>query len=303
MTAPESLSGPDAVVAGEAGVTDVADYYERNTARFLFMGGGDARAMHRELWGPGVTSSRGAVDHIDELLAAELADLSDRADALVLDFGCGVGGTVFRLAERLPAARFYGMTVSRRQVELAERLAASLGWSARCSFTLGDFHATDLEVRAQAVVAVESFAHSTRPGAFFANASRHLERGGRLLVADDFLTRDEGALDPAHRAHVERFRRGWRVPAVATFARVERDAAEHGLTLEKNVDLTPLTRPGARLRDRIVALTNPALVRFDTAVDLTRIPFFGNLIGGHALQTGLRSGFLEYRLLVFRKVA
>jgi hypothetical protein len=33
------------------------------------------------------------------------------------------------------------------------------------------------------------------------------------------------------------------------------------------------------------------------------MPFFGNLLGGHALQVGLREGIFEYRLLVFRKIA
>ena len=69
------------------------------------------------------------------------------------------------------------------------------------------------------------------------------------------------------------------------------------------MDLTPLTRQGTRLRDRLVALANPALARLDGDGALSSMPFFGNLIGGHALQVGLGEGLLEYRLLVFRKVA
>jgi cyclopropane fatty-acyl-phospholipid synthase-like methyltransferase len=255
--------------------------------------------MHRELWGAGVTTSRDAADHINSLLAAQLADLDGAPEALVVDFGCGVGGTLFRLAERFPAARFHGITVSRRQIDIAERLGKKLDRAAQCSFTHGDFHTTDLRVRAKAIVAVESFAHSTSPSAFLANVARHLEDGGRLLLADDFLARDEGSLDPAQRVRLERFRSGWRVPAVRTFDRLVAEAAEHGLDLQENVDLTPLTRPGTRLRDRVIGSTNPMLVRFD----FVRIPFFGNLVGGHALQAGLREGWLQYRLLIFRKIA
>ena len=107
------------------------------------------------------------------------------------------------------------------------------------------------------------------------------------------------ALDAAQLRRVEQFRTGWRVPAVRTVARLEAEAAEHGLALEKDVDLTPLTRPGMRLRDRAIAAMNTALV----GLDLARFPFFGNMTGGHALQIGLRDGFLRYRLLVFRTVA
>jgi hypothetical protein len=34
---------------------------------------------------------------------------------------------------------------------------------------------------------------------------------------------------------------------------------------------------------------------------LGRIPFYGNMIGGNALQIGLREGVLRYELLVLRR--
>jgi SAM-dependent methyltransferase len=297
VTTGGSAPGPAAT-----GPDDVARYYDRNTGRFLLVGRGGVHAMHRELWGPGVRTARDAADHVNRLVAAELAHLEKSSNALVLDFGCGVGGTLFRLAEWLPHARFRGITVSRRQHDIAVRLAEELGWAARCSFTLGDFHAADLDgvgEGADAVVAVESFAHSASPMAFLANAARHLAPNGVLVVADDFLARDEGTLTPAQSRTVERFRRGWRVPGVSTAERLVGEASQHGLRIVKSVDLTPLTRPGSRMRDRLVALVPPALA----GLGITQIPFFGNLIGGHALQTGLREGFLEYRLLVLRKAA
>ena len=84
-----------------------------------------------------------------------------------------------------------------------------------------------------------------------------------------------------------------------TVGRLESEARRQGLALETNIDLTSLTRPGTRLRDHVIALTSPLCER----VGLAEVPFFGNVIGGHALQLGLRDGFLQYRLLVFRKVA
>jgi cyclopropane fatty-acyl-phospholipid synthase-like methyltransferase len=295
--------GSNEVSAVAGGTSDVAHYYDRNTGRFLLMGRGRIHGIHRELWGPGTSTAEDAAGHIDELLAAELADIAATPDALVLDFGCGVGGTLFRLAECFPAARFRGVTISRRQVDVAERLAERLGRSSSCSFTHGDFHAVDLGETADAVVAVESFAHSHDPTGFLANASRHLAEDGRLLLADDFLVRDERALTPSELDLVERLRKGWRVPGIRTALDLEREAQAHGLALERSVDLTPLTRPGLRLRDRLGAAVAPALTALDAAFALGRMPFFGNLIGGHAVQVGLREGILEYRLLVFRRIA
>ena len=283
--------------------TDVARYYDRNTGRFLLFGTGrGVHAMHRELWAPGVGSAREALEHIHRLVTDEIAELAApeavRSERIIVDFGCGVGGTLFRLAERFPDARLSGITVSRRQVEVARRLARELGYAARCSFALGDFQTAAPELQADAIVAVESFAHSDSADAFLASAARHLRPGGRLLIADDFLARREDDLEEGQRRRVEQLRTGWRVPAVCTTDELAGAAERHGLLLEKRIDLSSLTRPGRRVRDRLVAALGPLLVR----LDLGRFPFYGNMIGGNALQIGLRERFLLYQLLVLRRV-
>jgi tocopherol O-methyltransferase len=278
--------------------TDVAHYYDRNTRRFLLMGSGRAaRSIHRELWGPGVGSAREAAGHIDRLIADELVRLVPNERPIIIDFGCGVGGTLFHLAERFPGADLRGITLSPRQVELAEQFAKESEVTDRCSFALGDFQSADLGIRAAAIVAVESFSHSDSADDFLANAAKHLAPGGCLLIADDFLAFERGSLDDAQRRRVEQFQAGWRVPAVCTADGLLQDAGAHSLVTEKVVDLTPLTRPGSRVRDRLTAALSPLFAR----LGLGRVPFYGNLIGGNALQIGLRDGFLRYQLLVLRK--
>jgi tocopherol O-methyltransferase len=280
--------------------TDVTRYYDRNTRRFLLMGSGrQVRSIHRELWGPGVESSREAAGHIDRVVADEITRLVSSGRPVVLDFGCGVGGTLFHLAERIPEARLTGITMSPRQVELAERFAKESGVEDRCSFALGDFQSADLGVRADTIVAVEAFSHSDSAEAFLANAAKHLLPGGWLIIADDFLASAMDSLDAGQRRLVEQFQAGWRVPAVCTVEGLVDDAAAHHLVTEKMVDLTSLTRPGSRIRDHLTAAFSPLLAR----LGLGRIPFYGNLIGGNALQIGLRDGFLRYQLLVLRKQA
>lgn len=276
----------------------VAHYYDRNTRRFLLMGRRGVHSIHRELWGPGVGSARAAADYINRIVADEIAGQELRPNPVILDFGCGVGGTLFHLAMRMPGAQLHGLTVSARQVEIADRLAANAGLADRCSFTLGDFHTTELHLSADAIIAVESFVHSADAPAFLENAARHLLPGGRLIVVDDFLASERESMDARQRRRVEQFQAGWRVPAVCMAERLVSAAAERGLDVEKSVDLTSLTRPGSRLRDRLTAALSPLLV----GLGLSGNPFCGNLIGGHALQVGLREGFLRYRLLVFRKL-
>jgi SAM-dependent methyltransferase len=277
---------------------DVARYYDGNTRRFLLVGRGrGAHAIHRELWAPGVTSAREAVDWVNRLVADEVEAVGPGFGPVVVDFGCGVGGTLFHLAERFPDADLHGVTVSPRQVAMAERLAERVGHAARCTFTLGDFHTAELPLRADAVVAVESFAHSTGADAFLANAARHLRPGGSLILVDDFLATAEESLEARQRLRVRQLRAGWRLSALCTAEALVVAADRHGLALRRSVDLTALTRPGSRVRDRVTAALSPLLAR----LGLGRVPFYGSLIGGRALQVGLRQGFLRYRMLVFER--
>lgn len=308
-------------------VEHVARYYDRNTRRFLRFGGGaGALAIHRELWGPGVASATEAKRYVNRLLGDEIASSGIDTSA-VLDLGCGVGGTLFELAVRFPGARLHGVTISRAQRELAEAWAHRLGVDDRCAFHVGDFHdprlqlsmgpgahpgrgssrtgapaaTVDLEphgdttMRASAVIAVESFAHATDPAAFFRTAARHLDAEGRLIVVDDFLAIRRAELTASDAARVDRFEEGWRLGTLLTADEAREAARAADLIPTGEVDLTHLIHLG-RPRDRLIGAVAPLLER----LGLVGVPFFGNMIGGNALQQGLGRGVLAYRMLTFR---
>ena len=261
-------------------------------------GGGGTHAIHRQLWGPGVASVADAADHINHLVANEVKERHPGGDATILDMGCGVGGTLFRLAELLPESQLHGITISRRQFETANRIAVRKGLEDRCRFHLGDFQTTRLELDADVILAVESFVHSETPARFFESVQGQLKDGGHLLVVDDFLSRELTALDRKGRLLVEAFKSGWRVPSVCTTDRCLEAAQRFDLQPIGESDLTPLIRLG-RPRDRLISLFSPLF----RSLGLVEVPFFGNMIGGNALQIGLRVGLLKYRLLVFEKRA
>lgn len=283
---------------------NVARYYDRNTKRFLRFGGGaEALAIHREIWGPGVASATDAKRYVNRLLGDEI-ESSEVESSAVLDLGCGVGGTLFELSARFPGAHLNGVTISRAQQELAEVWAHRLGVEDRCTFHLGDFHDLTLrldggpEVRANAVIAVESFAHSTDPAAFFRTAARHLDPGGRLIVVDDFLAIRRVELTASDAARVGRFEDGWRLGTLLTTDEARATARTAGLTAVSEVDLTHLIRLN-RPRDRLISIVAPVLA----SLGLVRVPFCGNMIGGNALQQGLARGVLAYRMLTFARAA
>ena len=277
----------------------VARYYDASTWRFLLAGPGrGARTIHRELWGPGVESRARAVEYVHDLIAEEIVHAADGDSFRLLDMGCGVGGTVFGLAERWPRATLHGVTISSRQVARARALAAALGVGARCTFALADFQADDVGRDFDVVVAIESFVHSDAPGRFFEAAARALRPGGMLIVVDDFLSAPLDGLDARRRRLVRDFREGWRVPSVGTPEECEAAASSVGLTVRASLDLSGLVRL-RRLRDRVIAFLSPAF----RAMGLTGIPFFGNMIAGDALRIGLQEGFLSYRMHVWTRDA
>ena len=285
--------------------SSVARYYDRNTLRFLLVGRGrDSWAIHRQLWGPGVETHRDASNYVNVLLEERIRSLVPGGPTTVLDLGCGVGGTLFHLATRFPTSRLTGVTISTRQLAIAERVAARRGLAGRCLFRRDDFLTMRLGLEADVALAVESFVHAAEADAFFTAVAAHLREGGHLLLVDDFLTRDEVTSPSEERALIEAFREGWRAPGVTTVESCLAAAGRAGLEplgdaaedAARGVDLTPLIRLG-RPRDRVIAALSPLF----RGLGVASIPFFGNMVGGDALQAGLRRGLLGYRLLVLRK--
>ena len=269
-----------------AAASGVRHYYDANTWKFLLTG--TQRAIHRELWGPGVTSAAEAVHHTHELVLDQL----DPADRRVLDLGCGVGTASLYLARRRPVD-VVGVSISPEQVRLAGRFAeratargGTLAGGVR--FETADF--TDLPddlTGFDLAFAVEAFVHADSAAGFFRNAAGALRPGGVLVVIDDVLSGD--STDP----RLDDFRAGWRVTSLLTLPEAERLAAEAGLELEESRDLSSLQRLG-RPRDRLLRAALPVLRRLEG-----RSVWAGSMVGGDALQRLHQDGVLQYRLLRF----
>lgn len=273
----------------------VTRYYESNTRRFLLVGGGGSiHGIHRQLWAPGVRTTSEATDYINLLVTEHLQDVSLGDNPTILDMGCGVGGTLFRLAEFYPNAKLHGITISPKQSDIAKRLKTRKGLGQRCQIHLGDFESARLGVKANAIVTIEAYTHTKNPRTFFSAAAEHLGPDSHLLLVDDFVEPQE--LNARQRSIVTDLKVGWHLSALSSVESCVRAAEEVGLALSSNTDLTPLIRLG-RPRDRAINLLGPVF----RTLGLAHVPFFANMIGGRALQVGLREKFLAYRFLTFQK--
>lgn len=273
-------------------VERVKRFYDRNTARFQRLGEGGA-SIHRAVWAPGVATLEQAFHHVDEVVLSLLAG----AEApRVVDLGCGVGGSLIYLASRRPDIVGEGVTISPAQAGVATALVAEAGLSDRVRVREGDFLAPPCDLAgADLAISVEAFVHGPDPAAYFDRAAGLLRRGGLLVVCDDLLTPAGAAAPPREARRIDTFRAGWRIGSLLTVADATGVAADAGLTLVRDDDLTPYLDLG-RQRDRwirrLVAAARPLRLRGE---------YWSSLAGGDALQHCLATGLVAYRLLVFRR--
>ena len=278
----------------------VRDYYDSNTGLFLRLGiGRRTLAIRRAVWAKGVGSPEEAVNYVNSLVAAEAAPAVKEPELRILDIGCGVGGSLFYLADSVPVPfRGVGVTISPRQADTARRQARMRGLSDRLSFIAGDFTQVSALPTFHLAFAIESFVHFASPAAFFAPASVRLGPGGRLVVVDDFLSVKPHPRNPHSHAEgrlIEAFRHGWVLSSLCAVDRAVQAATECGLRLVEDRDLSRFLsqlRLGTRIGRSAVSV-------------LRAIPvpwlYWRSSVGSLALAACRRAGLIDYRFLVFEK--
>jgi SAM-dependent methyltransferase len=277
----------------------VRTYYDRNTPRFVRSHqSAVAKAIHREVWGPGVQSEKEAFEYINKLVLSVIGKLAQDfpAPMRVLDLGCGVGGTLFYLAERMPI-QAVGVSLSPVGICLAEGLARDAGFEGVCRFVEANYLDLPELGSRHAVYAIEAFLHGPDAAKFFRSAASVLTAGGRLILCDDFLTESaEQSRDRKAVRNLAEFKRGWHVGSLITTTHAAAHAVDAGLRLIDDQDLTPYLRL-RRPCDRLIA----AFVNLGRGFPF-RSPWWDSWVGGHAIQRCLLTGLVQYRLLVFEKV-
>jgi SAM-dependent methyltransferase len=270
---------------------EVEQYYERNIARFLRLGGsGDLAAIHRQVWAPGVVNAEQAFSYVNRLAAEAIRPAVQAPSAHVLDVGCGVGGTSTYLAGQL-GVNVTGIANGAVQIELAQQRAARLGMAHRCCFIYADYLSLPELPPAQAAVAVESFVHAEDSARFFQQMATSLVDGGRLVVVDDFLT-PAGQQEARAAYWIRRFQQGWHVPSVLSVAQTLELASQAGFKLAVLHDLSGTMR----------SMTWPRLAGMILASALpVKSAFLDNWRGGSALQVCLKRAWSGYYALVWEK--
>jgi ubiquinone/menaquinone biosynthesis C-methylase UbiE len=224
------------VIRGDRAVTSatVGAYYDRLTE---VVGDGLGGSFHIGYWEglPEGSSVRDASRAMTELM---IRKLGARPGQRVLDVGCGTGRPALELALAC-GVEVVGVNVSRRQIELAERLAGEAGLGEQVRFRFAD--AMDLPFGRNSFDGAwlfESLLHMPDQARVLRQLADLLRPGGRLVIAN--LVQRVPLTDEQN-ASLQGCWRSGSVAAVLPLERYPALVAESGLVLDELTDVSEQT--------------------------------------------------------------
>ena len=145
----------------------------------------NTHSYHYPIWNEHTKTYNQAADNTNAVVANAL---ELQKGELVLDAGCGVGGTTAWIAQR-HAVAIIGITVVPSQIQRAQEHATMAKVAKRTAFRVIDYTKTPFVNNTfNKIYAIESVCHAKRKQEFIREVYRLLKPGGKLVVLDAFRT-------------------------------------------------------------------------------------------------------------------
>jgi tocopherol O-methyltransferase len=264
---------------------DIARYYD--THQFIYSNLWSATGLHYGLWHEGTASLSEAILNTNRFAVNVLAINSGD---LVLDAGCGVGGTSIYVAETT-GATVEAITLSSVQLRKAVALAARSPAVTLIHVSKQDYTQTAFgDEQFSKIFGIESVCYANDKMSFIREAYRLLKPGGKLAVIDAFLARNH--LSAKERLIYENFIGGWVVPNLCTESDFYSMLSRVGFANVSFQDMSDLIWKSVLILDRISAYTYPinfclnklglarrnASARFQRAIFEKKIAIYGTFL-------------------------
>ncbi len=287
----------------------VKNYYEKNTRRFLwFHRDAATKSIHQPLWKEAHFTLKEAVYYANELVLQKIKNYPTKEKLTIIDLGCGVGSSLFYLADHLSQnATYYGISISDTQINFAKKevinRTKTIPLTSTFNFITADF--TQLPTNIPSVdiaFSIEAFVHASAAEKYLEQISHRLKKGGKLILIDDFLKDgiDREQLNMKGQKAITDFEYGWMVNSLKTKEELADIAADYSLQIIEEEDLTPYMRNGTLKHQWIRFL----VFSFRWLYELlpTKSPYFRSWIGGKGKQYCLKHGIIQYKKIVLRKI-
>lgn len=162
----------------------VINYYDVTQPFYELLWHGKALGLHYGFWIKNVSNREEAIVKENEVLA-NYANI--KAGSLVLDAGCGIGGSGIWLAEKREA-QVIGLNLVNKQLTKGKELVGKKGLSQKVDFVEGDYQELPFKNDAFDVFwSLESIEHATDIDSLIREAFRVVKPGGKIVIAATFL--------------------------------------------------------------------------------------------------------------------
>jgi len=204
---------------------DISRYYDLSEVHYrLFWKLGKSKSLHYGYWDSSTKNFHEALLNINKILA-QRANIS-KGD-LVLDAGCGVGGSSIWLTKNI-GCKVTGISLNAQQVKQAKAFAEKETIGDLVNFEQKDYTSTGYADGSFDVVwAIESVCYVPDKAEFIKEAFRLLKRGGRLIVADFF---EKDGLRKGEAQQVKKWANGWAIEDYATKENFHSQLSETGFS-------------------------------------------------------------------------
>lgn len=208
---------------------DIERYYDLSEIHYrLHWNLNKSRSLHYGYWDSSTKNFHQALLNINNILS-QRAKITK--DDVVLDAGCGIGGSSIWLAKKT-GCKVTGISLSEKQVNTANALATKEGVEHLAKFEQKDFTVTGFADESFDVVwAIESVCYAPDKSVFLKEAFRILKKGGRLIMADFFKKENLKGKDARQ---IQQWSHGWAVEDFSTREEFEKQLIDTGFI---NIDV------------------------------------------------------------------